>query len=332
MIFEPSDSPFTAQLIAQRDRYQSQIDQYESEASYARQQLAHINALLLDQFLPAADLPPISSQATQQIALPATEEPLYPPALPSSTPAPQVDQIPKPAAKPKSKRSKPGPAAKATPTAQQKRPGSPLQLPLVAPYTTMSKIAAVGQVLREHQGSNVNPESIIQTIYGQLSPATLKAERPRMRAVLNQGVRKRLWSKSQGRGGDYILNAPKSESAANQRSSKANPSGSASPSRQKSKKPAQPKSKPTARQTVQKSAPGKGKARGQSLMAQVIDAMLSHPGEVMTSEAVAKEIFGSLPSREWAAVRKRISGIFSQGLKEGKWQRVPSEKGAYIYQ
>jgi hypothetical protein len=325
MTFEPSDSPFIEQLIAQRDRYQSQIDHYDQQATYARQQLAHINALLLDQFLPTTAPSPIPSGTAQPLALAATlQEPPYPPALPSRTPTPEVEQLPKPAAKLKIKPLKPAPAAKAERTAKQKRPGSPLQLPLLAPYAHLSKIAAVGEVLKEHRGSSVKPETIIQAIYGELSAADLKAERPRMRAVLNQGVRKGLWSKSQGRGGDYILDAPKSEPAANKPPSKAK--------RSQSKKPAQPKSKPASRQTVEKSAPGKGKARGLSLMAQVIDAMLSHPGEVMTSEAVAKEIFGSLPSREWAAVRKRISGIFSQGLKEQKWQRVPNEKGAYIYQ
>jgi hypothetical protein len=325
MTLEPSDSPFIEHLIAQRDRYQSQIDQYESEASYARQQLAHINALLLDHFMSTSDASAISTTATLQ-------EPPYPPALPSGTPAQEVEQLPQQSAKAKAKLSKPAPASKAKRTSKQKRPGSPLQLPLLAPYVHLSKIAAVGEVLQEHRGSSVKPETIIKAIYGELSADDQKSERPRMRAVLNQGVRTGLWSKSQGRGGDYILDAPKSEPAANQPPSQAKPSRSASQSRRESKKPAQPEAKQTSKQTLQKSAPGKGKAGGQSLMAQVIDAMLAHPGEVMTSEAVAKEIFGSLPSREWAAIRKRISGIFSQGLKEGKWQRVPNEKGAYIYQ
>ncbi len=322
MTLQHSDSPFVEQLIAQRDRYFAYIEQYESQASYARQQLAHINALLLEQYLPASDPSPIAITATRQ-------EPSYLPALTSGTAAPEIDSEANPPAiaKPRSKPPQPAtvaPAAKAKPAADRKRPGSQLQLPLLTPYAHLSKIAAVGQVLQEHRGSNVKPETIIQTIYGELKAAELKAERPRMRATLNHGARKGLWSKSKGRGGDYSLEQPKSKTAVKKPPSNAK--------RSKSPKPAQPKSQPTLKRTVVKSAPGKGKARGQSLMEQVIDVMLAHPRQVMTSEVVAKEIFGSLPSREWATVRKRISGIFSQGVKEEKWQRVPNEKGAYIFQ
>jgi hypothetical protein len=325
MTLEQSDSLFIEQLIAQRDRYQTYIDQCNQQATHARQQLAHINALLLDQLLPAVDSSQIPSQTAQPIAFTAThQESSYPSALPSSTPAPEVDPLSKPATKVKSKPSKPAIAAKAKSPADQKRPGSPLQLPLLAPYASMSKIAAVGQVLQEHRGSSVNPETIIQKLYGDLNIADQKAEHGRMRATLNQGVRNGLWKKVKGRGGDYTLEQPKppSESAVEQPPSKS----------QRSQKPPKPKSQSATEPAVAKPALGRGKARGQSLMEQVIDVMIAHPRAVMTSEAVAKEIFGVLPSREWAAIRKRISGVFSQGVKEGKWERVPNETGAYIYQ
>ncbi|MBW4549940.1 MAG: hypothetical protein KME35_02295 [Aphanocapsa sp. GSE-SYN-MK-11-07L] len=317
MPLESSDSPLIEHLIAQRDRYQSLIDQCNQQTTHARQQLAHINALLLDQFLPTSDASAISTTAT-------LHEPPDPPVLLSGTLVPEVDQLPKPATKGKSKPSKPSIAAKAKPPANKKQPGSPLQLPLLAPYSSMSKLAAVGQVLQAHRGIAVKPETIIQALYGDLNIADQKAEQGRMRATLNQGVRKGLWSKSKGRGGDYTLEQPKptSETAVEKPPSKA----------KRSQKPPKLKSQPATEPAVAKPAPGKGKSRGQSLMEQVIDVMIAHPREVMTSEAVAKEIFGALPSREWAAIRKRISGIFSQGVKEGKWERVPNEKGAYIYQ
>ncbi|MBW4549900.1 MAG: hypothetical protein KME35_02065 [Aphanocapsa sp. GSE-SYN-MK-11-07L] len=327
MTLEPSESPLIDQLIDQRDRYQSYLDHCNQQATHARQQLVRINALLLDQFLPTPD--------ASTIALPATLHEFPDPSpLTSGTSAPEVDQLSKPAPKANSKPSKPAIALNAKPPADKKRPGSPLQLPLLAPYRSMSKIAAVGQVLQAHRGSSVKPETIIQSLYGELSAADQKAEQGRMRATLNQGVRKGLWSKSKGRGGDYALEQPKpsSKTAVEQPPSKAKPSRSALSPGRKSQKPPKPKSQPATEQAVAETAPGRGKARGQSLMEQVIDVMLAHPREAMTSEAVAKEIFGSLPSREWAAIRKRISGVFSQGVKEGKWERVPNESGAYIYQ
>jgi hypothetical protein len=326
MTLEPSTSPFVEQLIAQRDYCQTQIDQYERQSSFARQQLTHINALLLDQFLPASDSSPIAIAATRQ-------EAIYPPALMGVTaaispgltePATNVDQLlnSPTIAEPEIEPSKPRRAANATAKSpvSRKQPRPQTKLPLLAPYAHLSKIDAVGQVLQEHRGSDVNTETIIQILYGDLSAADLKDERTRMRATLNHGARKKLWNRAQKRGGRYSLDQPKSVEKKGQTKAKSS----------RSQKPVQPKSKPASKQTVEKSAPGNAKALGQSLMEKVISVMQAHPGEVMTSESVARIIFGSLPSREWAAIRKRISGIFSQGVRQEKWQRLPNEKGAYI--
>jgi hypothetical protein len=48
-------SSFIEKLVALRDYYQSRISKSETNASYARVQLDHINALLVEQFLPVAE-------------------------------------------------------------------------------------------------------------------------------------------------------------------------------------------------------------------------------------------------------------------------------------
>ncbi|MBW4553667.1 MAG: hypothetical protein KME35_21535 [Aphanocapsa sp. GSE-SYN-MK-11-07L] len=320
---ESSDSPFVEQLIAQRDYYQAQIENFEQQASHARQQLVHINALLLDQFLPASDPSPIPSGTAElnEIislregeAIAATrQEPAHPALTSGSSGIAQLSS-PTAIAEPPSQIFEPAAAPK--PIANRK--GRPQTLlPLLAPYAHLSKMAAVAQVLQEHHGNGVKPDAVIQFLYGGLSATDLKAEQTRMRATLNHGVRKGTWSKLKGRGGDYAWQDP--NSAASQ--------PEATKSQPKSAKASQ-RDKPAAKQTATKSATSKG--RGQSLMDQVSNVMQSHPGEVMTSELVAKELFGSLPSKQWATARKRISGIFSQGVQLKKWQRVANQKGAYI--
>ncbi len=341
MTLESSSSPFVDQLIAQRDFYQSQIDEYERQASYARQQVTHINALLLDQFLPASDPSPISFGTAKPNAIAATrQEATYPPALMGETAAisPEItasatneDQIQSSPtiAEPQIESPKPlrvtNSAAKpAKPRVNRKLPRPQTKLPLLAPYAHLSKIDAVGQVLQEHRDSNLNTETIIQILYGDLNAADLKAEQTRMRATLNHGARKKLWNRLEKRGGLYSLEIQNSSKKKGQTKAKS------SRSQKTVEKTVDPTSKPTPKQTTKKSAPGKAKAVGQSLMEKVINVMQAHPGKVMTSESVAQVIFGSLPSREWAAARKRISGIFSQGVRQDKWQRVSNEKGAYI--
>lgn len=75
-------------------------------------------------------------------------------------------------------------------------PASRISFELLPAYQGKSKLEAIGTVLVENQGKVVHQDSIIKELYGDLSPEALKVERLRMKAALNQGMKKNLWQKA----------------------------------------------------------------------------------------------------------------------------------------
>jgi hypothetical protein len=350
MTMNSQDSPILEQLIALRDHYQVLVEQHEHKVIHARQQLTHINALLVDQFLPASGSSALSIAALQQ-------EPSFLPAISGTTSA--LSSVSAPTAPT-------GIAAddaddeddedesdfKATVADQSspdlKRFGPQTKLPLLKPYAHLSKIGAVKQVLQENQGNVLQADSIIKTLYGDLSVEDLRDERIRIRATLNLGVRQGLWTRLKGRGGRYTLEPQKAQSATAKAKAKAEkptrgrgrgiraasapvekPAGKrgAKSATSTAKSPAK-----VAAKSAAKASPTGRRLRGGSLMERVINVMREHPGEVMTSESVAQEIFGALQGGERAKARRRISDIFSKGVPLKHWRRVQNQKGAYIVQ
>jgi hypothetical protein len=347
MTMNSQDSPILEQLIALRDHYQVLVEQHEHKVIHARQQLTHINALLVDQFLPASGSAALSIAALQQ-------EPSFLPAISGATAALSSLSAPDAptgvASDDTDDDDEDESELMATTAAQSspdlKRFGPQTKLPLLKPYAHLSKIGAVKQVLQENQGNVLQADSIIKTLYGDLSIEDLRDERIRIRATLNLGVRQGLWTRLKGRGGRYTLEPQKAQSATAKTKTKAEKSTRGRGARAASAPVEKPAGKRGAKsvaatakspakaaaKSAAKMSPTGRRLRGGSLMERVINVMRAHPGEVMTSESVAQEIFGSLQGGERAKARRRISDIFSKGVPLKHWRRVQNQKGAYIVQ
>jgi hypothetical protein len=63
-------------------------------------------------------------------------------------------------------------------------------------FDGLSKIDAVLKVMNENAGKVINVDDIIERLYGQLSLADYKAEKGRMKDVMNRGVKGGLWRKA----------------------------------------------------------------------------------------------------------------------------------------
>jgi hypothetical protein len=63
-------------------------------------------------------------------------------------------------------------------------------------FNGLSKIDAVLKVMNENTGKVVNVDDIIERLFGQLSFAEYKAEKGRMKDVMNRGVKGGLWRKA----------------------------------------------------------------------------------------------------------------------------------------
>jgi hypothetical protein len=97
------------------------------------------------------------------------------------------------------------PAAKSKPAApkqpeiislQSKTQGTKIILPMHSDFDGLSKLHAVLKVMNENTGKVINVDDIIERLFGQLSLADYKAEKGRMKDVMNRGVKGGLWRKA----------------------------------------------------------------------------------------------------------------------------------------
>jgi hypothetical protein len=163
-------------LIALKAQYESALET-DTRAAYYRELLIHLNALLLDQ------LPQPTNGSTPAATLKTATE-----------------------------LSKPTNAK--TATAKTKVPRSGKSFPMLPEYQGMTKIDAIAKVLTQQSDRVVHQDTIIQELYGDLSPEELYLESRRMRASLFRGVDKRLWERAPEQPSSYILKSEKESTTA----------------------------------------------------------------------------------------------------------------------
>jgi hypothetical protein len=137
-------------------------------------------------------------------------------AKPNATPAkPKTERKPAPATKTNGRGrttgKSPAVAEKSTPAAksktaapkqpeiislQSKTQGTKIILPMHSDFDGLSKLHAVLKVMNENTGKVINVDDIIERLFGQLSLADYKAEKGRMKDVMNRGVKGGLWRKA----------------------------------------------------------------------------------------------------------------------------------------
>lgn len=145
----------TNDLIALKAQYESALETSGPRVFHYRELLAHVDALLLGQ------LPHTSNGSTSTVPLKAATAP------------------------PKAPNTK-------TSTAKTKEPRSGKSFPMLPEYQGMMKIDAIAKVLTQQSDRVVHQDTIIQLLYGDLSPEELHLESRRMRASLFRGVDKGL--------------------------------------------------------------------------------------------------------------------------------------------
>jgi hypothetical protein len=312
-----STTPFVETLIALRDLYLAAILTTPQQASYAREQLNHINALLIDQGMPleAGSLFP----------------PAHQPSAGQNSPAPVVadpiEEKPTPSAKPphtKSRKAVGKTPAIANPTRSttpiQAQPGKSSRetiLVLLPEFTGMSKTAAVAQVIADHSGQTLHLDDIIRLLHGTLDEFALREERKRMRTILWQGVERQRWERVKGKDAHYTLS--------NKLLSSATRSKGKSPG-----KPAPAQSLPSQRKQTGKVKSEPIPVISGSLMGAVEKVLADNRGIPMRAEAIAEVLYGKLSPARFLEVKKQISDRLAKGVKTQRWQRVSKQVGVYV--
>jgi hypothetical protein len=299
-------TPFVETLIALRDRYLSTLLSTPQQANYAREQLNHINALLIDQGVFPEALSP--RQDSLALADPIDEKPILSTQTLRTNPRKAVDKTPAISSSAKS----------ATPTQDQpERSSRETILALLPEFTGMSKTAAVTQVITDHSGQILHLDDIIRLLHGDLDESALREERKRMRTILWQGVERQRWERVKGKDAHYTLS--------NKLLSAATPSKRKFPG-----KPAPAQSLPAQRKQTGKAKSEQIAVISGSLMGAVEQVLADNRGIPMRAEAIAEVLYGQLSPARFLEVKKQISDRLAKGVKTQRWQRVPKQVGVYV--
>jgi hypothetical protein len=199
-----SDRNFTDSLIALKSQYERSLTAANTKASHLREQLSHVNALLLNQLLPsngvlpqltqsAADVPVVEAMLTLQESAPSSAQSSAASAKAKGSGRKPKAQTTKAEAEVAIATVETEPAADLTPAAAVKKRNSLNVLPA---FEGMTKLDAIATVLGQNLGEVLHQDTIIQMLFGDLSLEDLKKERIRMDTLLRNGVKNNKWKKA----------------------------------------------------------------------------------------------------------------------------------------
>lgn len=319
-------------LVALKAQYESELTEAGSKATYYKEQLVHLNALLLDRLLPSQEFRTVQPLEQPEPVLAFTlqdESPNDRPSLP--------------------------PASKAK--ADSQAPASRVSLPFLPKYQGKKKLEAIGEVMQSHVGEVLHQDTIIQLLFGELSPAALKTERLRMKTALLQGVKKGFWSKAP-KPSSYILKASKAKAEqAAPAAAKSKAAPKASPAKPRAAKPtssgrktkapkttsrpvaaskakASPSAKPArGRQSAKTKAPGQSPRiilpmhsdfTGLSKIEAVEKVMAENAGKPVHIDTIIDRLFGKLSGPEAKAEKGRMKDVMNRGRDRKLWNKAPA--------
>jgi hypothetical protein len=305
MIETATEQTLTDSLIALKTQYERSLTEASTKASHLREQLSHVNALLLTQLLTSDGVVLQLTQSAVQVPVVEVIAPSF--ALvsaPSLAASPTAEAPPSDRPKPKASTRKPKATAEPTPTSGKRSPR-----PLLPAYEGLKRLEAIAQLLQATPGQGVTADQVSEGLFGPLSAVDHKAERKSLNTQLYKGQSLNLWQKGTAPGTFMIGASTPSESA------------------QLTPKARTPKAKaPATTSAKRKSLPllptyaelSKGNA-----IAQILG---QHTGEILHHDTIIQTLYGNLSPEDLREERVRIKTVLFTGVKDGKWKKasVPS--------
>jgi hypothetical protein len=303
-----TDTTLTDALIALKTQYERSLSQATTNASHLREQLSHVNALLLDRLLPSNRVAPQQTQSGSDVPVeaiaPSSAQTLADSPAAEATVSESFAHRLRP--KPKASDRKPKAASEAEPGKRSPRP-------LLPAYEGLTRLEAIAQILQTTPGQDVTTEQVSERLFGKLSAAEHKAERKSLNTQLYKGQSLKLWQKGTAPG-KYKIGAPTA--------SKSIPTTPKSLST-KAKAPATAVAKRKSLTLL----PAYAELSKGDAIAQVLTAA---SGEVLHHDTIIQTLYGDLSPEELKAERTRIKTALLTGVKDGKWQKAFEPSSYFI--
>jgi hypothetical protein len=182
-----TDTTITDSLIALKTQYERSLTEASTNASHLREQLSHVNALLLNQLLQGNGGVPQLTQSAVEVPVIKTIALASAPSL-ATSPAAEAppSAIPKPKASPRKAKATVEPAPSL---------GKRSTRPLLPAYRGLTRLEAIAQLLQTTPGQDVTTDQVSEGLFGKLSAADHKAERKSLNTQLYKGQSLKLWQK-----------------------------------------------------------------------------------------------------------------------------------------
>lgn len=316
-------------LISLKSQYEQALAEAGTQAIHLREQLAHVNALLLNQLVPSNGGAPL--QANLRSAEPVLEM-IAPTDYLALSPA--IAEAPATVSEtPKTKVSNRKPEA-------QPRPGGRTPRELLPAYQGLKRLEAIAQALEAASGKEITIDALIHALFGNLSAAEHKSERLRLKTLMYQGEKRNLWKKGSAPSSYLVKSSTGKGKGRGSKAAPQSPSNIAADPVTEAVKPAsKPAAKARGKTVAPKSQPAKAAKAKQRISLAVLpvyaqltkreaiaQVLGQHPGEVLHHDTIIQTLYGDLSPGDLKEERVRIKTALLTGVKDGKWQKaaVPS--------
>jgi hypothetical protein len=302
----------TLTLIELRRHYETVIAQSEYQAVQAKEQLVHIDAQLVNGILQAQELP----------VLETTIAPTLKPASPIPALSAQAG-----ASETRTKlsldedvedfleRAKPSSPRKASPAAPV-APGNRIPRPLLPAYQGLKRLEAIAQVLQNNLGQEMTTDHVIQALFGTLSPVERKAEKKKLKTLLYQGGKQKLWQKGRTPS-SYIANKSKTSEKA--------PSAPVAAAKAPSVK-----SKTAAISSERDSLSLLPAYAGMNKLEAIAQVLTEQSGHVLHQDTIFQLLYGEVSPEVLNKESKRMRASLFQGVTKRLWEKASNRPPSYL--
>jgi hypothetical protein len=330
MTVASSEQILVNNLITLKTQYEQALTEADTIASHYREQLSHVNALLLNQIGSANGLLPlqthIKSAAPLLDVIAALQESTHVKPL-SLAPAPAITEV----------IPSPSPTSEASPKPRQGKAqstqsvGGRIPRELLPVHQGLKRLDAIAKVFQHHQGQEVTIDALTQELFGNLSTAAHKAERLKLRTLLYQGEQRGLWHKGNA-ASTYLIKTSRQTESATAIQSRSKAAGKV----RAQVKTTAPKANPTSTTSTSTdkkriSLPLLPSFQGMTKLEAIASVLEKNRGEVLHHDTIIQSLYGDLNPSELKAERVRIKTALLGGVKNKKWQKA-SVASSYFLQ
>ncbi len=192
-------------LKALQDYYKKLVAENEQIASDARAQLDHVEALVNRTKVSSLAKLPSAPELTNKIAAIASNPTITATPKAKSTGNTKKKEAPseKAASAKSSVKDRTKAASKSAAKTSARQENSTVKL--LKPYQSTTLIGAIELVLKQHEGSILSADNVVQTLYGDLKPNLFKIAKDRITKSLSKGKIEGKWERVPDQQGCYTL-------------------------------------------------------------------------------------------------------------------------------